>query len=206
MPLLFHTHTTPDLGCFVRRKHGVEGSDDFRNVHVDLSPSIDFAPLFHQVYVRVVCGHAAFFQRCLVYLRTDLSIPGPILEAFPPDLVLGGDFRPHPSDWQHFPVQRGERFYFFLGQHRDPATSQWRADASTVHSYDIYERGTLSTVHFDDTGGDLDHDDLVIEVAVVGRSPWEDLTQAIDQVPILEAFDDWSPRLRARMATGDAAS
>jgi hypothetical protein len=52
------------------------------------------------------------------------------------------------------------------------------------HSYDIYENGTLSTVRYDDTGGDRDFNDLVLEVAVVGRRSWKDLIQAKDQVEV----------------------
>ena len=40
---------------------------------------------------------------------------------------------------------------------------------ATGHSYDIYDNGTLSTVGWDDTGGDRDMDDLIVEVAVVYR-------------------------------------
>ncbi len=203
--LLFPSPNTPDLGCFVRRKHGLETADDFRNIHVDLNPSIDFHPQFHQVYFRVSCGEAAFFQRCLVYMRTDLTIPGPQLPAFPPDFVLGGDFTPHPSDWQKFPTQGGERFYFFIGQHRNPQESTWRADALTGHSYDIYENGTLSIVHYDDTGGDRDLDDLVLEVAVVGRQPWVNLPQAIDQDEVNAEVAKVLPRLRERIHQSDAA-
>lgn len=187
---LFPSPAAPDLGCFVSRKHGFEVEEFSRNVHVDLNPSIDFHPSHHQVYFRVVCGEAGHYQRALVYLRTDLSVPGPVLAAFPPDDVLGGDFTPRPSDWHRFPTQSGERFYFFLGQHRDPATSDWRADALVGHSYDIYENGTLSTVRYDDLGDDRDFDDFVLEVAVVGRRSWRDIVQAIDQAEVLKEADE----------------
>jgi hypothetical protein len=196
-PLLFPSPNTPDLGCFVRRKHGLETGDDFRNIHVDLNPSIDFHPEFHQAYFRVSCGEAAFFQRCLVYMRPDASRPP--FPGEPPDFILGGDFTPHPSDWQKFPTQGGQRFYYFLGQHRNPQQSTWQADALTGHSYDIYTNGTLSTVQYDDTGGDRDLNDLVVEVAVVGRLPWVNLPQAIDQDEITTEFAKLLPRLRDRL-------
>ena len=46
---LFPNLNTPDLGCFVRRKHGFETDPDvdFENVHVDFNPSIDFSPQYH---------------------------------------------------------------------------------------------------------------------------------------------------------------
>lgn len=184
--MLFPSPNTPDLGCFVRRKHDVQIEDGVQNIHVELNPSIDFYPSHHEVYFRVSCGRAADFQRCLVYLRSDLTIPPPILPNFPPDFILGGDFRPHPSDWQKFPTQAGERFYFFIGQHRNPQEGTWHSDALVAHSYDIYENGTLSTVRYDDTGVDRDLNDLVLEVAVVGRTSWLGVTEAIEQVHINE--------------------
>lgn len=138
---LFPNPNAPDLGCFVRRKHGLEVEPGTRNIHTDLNPSIDFSPTHHQAYFRVICGGAAFFQRCLVHMTTDLSIPGPILEQFPPDWILGGEFTPRPSDWFKYPTQSGSRFYWFFGQHRNPAGSAWTADALVGHSYDIYENG-----------------------------------------------------------------
>jgi hypothetical protein len=46
---LFPNPTTPDRGCFVRRKHGFETDPDvdFENVHVDFNTSIDFSPQYH---------------------------------------------------------------------------------------------------------------------------------------------------------------
>ena len=40
--LHFPTPDTPDLGCFVRRKHEFETDSevDFRNVHIEFNPSI----------------------------------------------------------------------------------------------------------------------------------------------------------------------
>jgi hypothetical protein len=184
--LLFANPDVPDLGCFVRRKHGFEVNEFDHNIHVELNPSIDFHPTHHQVYFRVQCGHAGFFQRALVKMTSDLSIPGPLLEHFPPDFVLGGDFRPRPSDWFKFPTQSGERFYWFFGQHRDPSGTTWASDALNGHTYDIYENGTLSTIKYDDTGGDRDFDDFVLEAAVVARRSWRDIVQAVDQAKITE--------------------
>ena len=198
-PLLFPSPNTPDLGCFLRRKHEVQTEDDFRNIHVELNPSVDFHPEYHQVYFRVSCGHAAFFERCLVAMTTDPS-SGPFQ---PPDFILGGDFQPHPSDWQKYPTQRGERFYFFLGQFRDPRQGSWRPDALAGHSYDIYENGTLSTVHYDDTGGDRDLDDLIVEVALVGRRPWVNLPAALEQAEINAGFAKVAHRLQDRVHTGE---
>lgn len=188
MPLesifLFPNPNTPDLGCFVRRKHEFERDDGFQNVHVEFNPSIDFGPQYHQLYFRVMCGHAAFFQRCLVYMTTDAQIPPPVLQNFPPDWVLGGDYTPHPSDWYKYPTQSGERLYWFFGQYRNPSNNTWHADAGVGHSYDIYENGTLSIVRYDDTGGDMDFNDLVLEVAIVGRRSWRDILQAENQVAV----------------------
>ena len=191
MPLIesifqFQNPNTPDLGCFVRRKHDFQTDPhvDFLNVHVEFNPSIDFNPSHHQTYFRVMCGKAAFFQRCLVHMTVDAQIPPPILQNFPPDFVLGGDFTPRPSEWNRYPTQSGERFYWFFGQHRNPATNVWKADNLVGHSYDIYENGTLSIVRYDDTGGDRDFNDLVLEIAIVGRRSWRDLIQAENQAAV----------------------
>ncbi|MDH3695173.1 MAG: hypothetical protein OER96_11455, partial [Gammaproteobacteria bacterium] len=103
----FPSPDTPDLGCFVRRKHELEIDEASQNIHVELNPSVDFNPQYHQLYFRVACGEAAFFQRCLIYMTADLSIPAPNLLAFPPDWILGGEYTPRPSDWQKYPTQFG---------------------------------------------------------------------------------------------------
>lgn len=189
----------PDLGCFVRRKHGLEVEDADRNIHVEFQPSVDFNPPYHQVYFRVQCGEAGFFQRCLVYMTPDLSIPPPVLQTFPPDWLLGGEFRPYPSEWYRYPTQASGRVYWFFGQHRNPNGGVWTADALVGHSYDIYENGTLSIVHYDDTGGDRDMDDFILEVAVVGRRPWRLLAQAENQAAVNADFErERLPVLRER--------
>lgn len=200
---LFPNPNTPDLGCFVRRKHGFETDPDvdFENLHVDFNPSIDFSPQYHQTYFRVSCGEAGFFQRCLVYMTTDATIPPPILQQFPPGFVLGGDYTPHPSDWVRFPTQSGERIYWFFGQHRDPATTVWQPDALVGHSYDIYENGTLSTVQYDDTGADRDFNDLIVEVAIVGRRSWVNLPDAPAQAAVNRTIQEKGiPRLQALLS------
>jgi hypothetical protein len=185
--LLFPNPNSPDLGCLVRPKHGIEPQGGRSgNIHVELNPSIDFHPLYHQLYFRAICGEAAYYQRCLVYMTSDLSIPAPLLTSFPPDAILGGDYTPRPSDWQRIPTQRGTRFYFFFGQHRNPSAASWRADSLVAHSYDIYGNGTLSTIYYDDTGGDRDLDDFVLEAAIVGRRSWQDVVQAVDQEAVNE--------------------
>ena len=195
---LFPNPDTPDLGCFIRRKHELQIDDGFHNIHVELSPSIDFAPQYHQLYFRVMCGQAAFFQRCFVYMRPDLSIPPPLLTAFPPDWILGGDYTPRPSDWQRYPTQAGTRFYFFIGQNRNPNSASWAADAIVAHTYDIYENGTLSRVQYDDAGGDQDLNDFILEVAVVGRRSWELVAQALDQEEInRRVAEEGLPRLKS---------
>jgi hypothetical protein len=196
----FPNLNTPDLGCFVRRKHEFETETDVdpQNVHIEFNPSIDFSPPFHQTYFRIICGKAAFFQRCFVYMTPDAQVPPVVLQTRPPDFVLGGDFLPHPSEWSRFPTQGGERFYWFFGQNRNPANPTWQADALVGHSYDIYENGTLSTVRYDDTGGDRDFDDLILEVAIVGRRSWGDLTQAVNQAAVhAKIKKEGLPKLRA---------
>jgi hypothetical protein len=200
----FPNPSTPDLGCFVRRKHGLQ-SEPF-NIHVEFQPSIDLPQQRQQVYFRVVCGNAAFFQRGLVLMTFDASVPPPILQNFPPDFVLGGDFTPSPSEWFRYPMQTGTRFYWFFGQHRNPASGPWRPDSFVGHSYDIYTNGTLSTVHFDDTGGDKDMDDFIIEVAVVKRHRPDIVVAAEGQLEAYKRFEQEAlPRLREQRSKGVTA-
>jgi hypothetical protein len=183
---------TPDLGCFVRRQHGFE-SYNF-HVHGEPSPWLitgDTLRFFdHQTYFRVKCGKAAFFQRCLVYMRGSTASVTDVLFQLP-EWVLGGDYRPYPSDWLKYPTQQGGRMYFFAGEHRNPAESAWRWDAAVGHTYDIYDNGTLSTVQWDDAGGDRDFDDFVVEVAVVRRRRFfENLVMAERDDDQLKRFTD----------------
>lgn len=196
---LFPNPETPDLGCFVRRKHDfqIDPDVDFGNAHVDFNPSIDFAPTYHQTYFRVACGQAAFYERCLVYMTTDTTVPPPILQEFPPQFVLGGDYNARPSDWYKFPTQGGQRFYWFFGQFRNPATPDWEPDFGVGHIYDIYENGTLSTVRYDDNGSDKDFNDLVMEVAIVGRQSWINLPIASRQAAVNKMIEEKGiPRLK----------
>ena len=105
MPLesisLFPNPNVPDLGCFVKRVHELE-TDSF-NIYVEFSQSSIFDPTYHQLYFRVVCGDAALFQRCLVYQTTTLDLPlPPDVDAIHAQFVLGGEYTPHPSEWQRY--------------------------------------------------------------------------------------------------------
>ncbi len=165
------TPDVPDLGCFVRRKHGLESYD--WNIWNEFSPWNAGGIITHQTYARVLCGRAAFYQRARVVMLGPSSDPF-LANASPPDFILGGNHVPYPSDWIKFPVQTQERLYWFIGEHRNPATTTWAADKRVGHEFDIYDNGTLSTVKYDDTGGDMDQDDFILEVAVVRRRPWFD--------------------------------
>lgn len=201
----FPNLNVPDLGRFVRRKHDLEIEELSLNIHTVFNPSIDFHPQYHQLYFRVAWGRAAFFQRCLVYMTTDLSIPAVNLIARPADWILGGEYTPRPSDWQKYPTQSGDRYYWFFGQHRNPSGGSWTADVLFGHTYDIYENGTLSTIHYDDTGGDQDADDFVLEAAIVGRQSWQELVQARDQEDINERYTrEGLPKLKSRMYKHDS--
>jgi hypothetical protein len=165
-PFQFWTPNTPDLGCFVRRKHGFRIDAEFR-LWNEFAPWDANGYIPHQAYFRVVCGKAGFYQRAKVWMRQ--SLDPLILGGAMPDCVLGGDFRPYPSEWFKFSPQKGEMYYWFSGEHRDPAQANWHGDAVVGHSFDLYDNGTLSTVGFDDTGADRDCNDLVLEVAIVYR-------------------------------------
>jgi hypothetical protein len=133
------------------------------------------------------------------------TAPG-VLQAFPPEWILGGEYTPRPSDWYKYPTQSGSRFYWFFGQHRNPAGGSWTADALVGHSYDIYENGTLSTVSYDDTGSDRDMNDFVLEAAAAGRRSWFEVVQAADQEAInQEAAPGIIASTRSRMYKGPLA-
>jgi hypothetical protein len=74
----------------------------------------------------------------------------------------------------------------------------WQPDALVCHNYDIYENGTLSTVQYDDTGADRDFNDLVLEVAIVGRRSWVNLPNAPAQAAVNRKIEkEGIPRLRS---------
>jgi hypothetical protein len=127
------TPNTPDLGCFVRHDHDLEVDPLAQNVHFEVAPleGGDFLP--HQVYFRVQCGKAAFFQRCAIYRRDFFDLPS---DSETPDFVLGGDFRPRPSDWLKYAPRSGLAIYFFQGHHRNPANADWVPEAAVGHSLD----------------------------------------------------------------------
>jgi hypothetical protein len=195
----FLTPNTPDLGCFVRQKHGFQEDGTF--LWAEFAPwTIEDGILPHQCYFRVKCGKAAFFERVKVTMRLDFD---PLIYAgIDPDWVLGGDYRPYPSDWYKFPPQRNNMTYWFRGDYRNPSQANWVTDAAVGHTFDIYDNGTLSTVYWDDTGGDRDFNDIILEVAIVFRQAYfgvfepparareEDFQQFVrDQLPKLRPDD-----------------
>jgi hypothetical protein len=167
---LYYSPATPDLGCFVRNKHGFQVDGDFFiwNEYPPFDPATGRI-LPHQVYFRVKCGKAAHHQRVSVWMTPPgTSLPPPLIGQ-PPDYVLGGDFAAMPSGWLKFPVRTTDQGYWFAGEHKPANGTSWLRDFSVGHSYDIYDNGTLSTVGWDDTGEDRDYDDFILEVAVVRR-------------------------------------
>jgi hypothetical protein len=196
-PFPWFTPNTPDLGCFTQNKHGFEVDANFFMWAEPPPFDADFNYIPHQAYFRVKCGKAADYQRCNVWMRNSWD-PIQVL-ASPPDYTLGGDFRPYPSDWQKFPPQSGPMVYWFGGEHRDPASANWEWDTAVGHSFDLYDNGTMSTVGFDDTGEDMDMNDLTLEVAIVYRRDYFDVfTPAVYQEAALARFvNEDLPRYRA---------
>lgn len=167
----FTTPNTPDLGCFVKNEHpfAVDSNFFLWNEYAPweiVNGAVVYIP--HQVYFRIKCGEAAFYQRVGAWMSPYMSGPTPLM-GVPPDFLLGGDHRPYPTDWVKFSVQSGPKDYWFAGEHRNPAQPNWQRNASVGHSFDRYVNGTLSTVGWDDSGGDRDYNDLIMEVAVVYR-------------------------------------
>jgi hypothetical protein len=168
----FGTPNTPDLGCFVRRNHEFQVDGEFP-LWAEFAPWTTAEGIIpHQVYFRVICGRAAFHQRVKVWMRPELD-PF-IFGGIDPDHVLGGDFRPRPSDWTKSPPHRSNLSYWFRGEHRNPAAGVWGPAAAAGHSFDVDDNGTLSTARWDDTGGDRDFNDIIVEVAVVHRRRYFD--------------------------------
>ena len=172
----FTTPNTPDLGCFLRQEHDFALDANFF-LWLEYAPwelqnnTIVFIP--HQVYFRIKCGEAGYYQRVRAWMASYNSDPISLLGMIP-DYVLGGDHQPYPSDWVKFPVQSGPKDYWFGGEYRNPSQPNWQRDASVGHSFERYDNGTLSTVGWDDTGQDKDYDDLILEVAVVYRRSYFD--------------------------------
>jgi hypothetical protein len=183
--LMFPTPDTPDLGCLIQQVHPFEKDFDF-HMWSEESPVLQGD---HQVYFRVKCGEAGFYQRCAVYMSDGFVPPGTPITATLAGSMLGGEFRPRPSDWRKFPAQQVARQYWFHGEYRNPAAPGWHRDEMVGHSLDLYENGTLSTVGWDDTGTDEDLNDHVVEVASVNRTGyfwWLD-PAVIDEAEV-EAF------------------
>lgn len=200
MPLLdlsvvfpFHTPDVPDLGCFLEHRHDLQSYDFY--VWGEPSPWTLEGIIRHQTYARVICGEAGAYERAqVVMLDGSSTISDALGSAL--DFVLGGDFRAQPSEWIKFPTQSENKMYWFVGAHRDPASVSWEPDAVVGHAFDIYENGTLSTVHFDNTRADGEMDDYILEVAVVHRRPF-----VFEPLPVVQAdvrrFDvDRFPELR----------
>jgi hypothetical protein len=208
----FNTPNTPDLGCYMRQEHGFQVDSNYF-FWLEYAPweiqndMLVFLP--HQVYFRIKCGEAAFYQRVRAWMAPSGSNPS-LLLGTTPDHILGGDYRPYPSDWVKFPVQSGPKDYWFAGEYRNPSEPSWRGDASVGHSYDRYDNGTISSVGWDDTGGDLDYDDLMMDVAVVYRRSYFDLLGAAitsdsdiqrfvqEELPKYQSSDKLPPSLRKK--------
>ena len=184
----YYSPNAPDLGCFLNRKHELESYNFF----VFGEPAPWTGPgtiLTHQTYARVICGDAAFYQRARATMLPAGTQPN-IAIGSPGDFVLGGEFRPIPSDWVKWPVQTLDRIYYFVGEHSNPASPGWRRDAKVGHTFDIYERGTLSTVFFDDAGGDGDMNDFILEVAVVRRRRLIDVVETAGIAALIRDFEE----------------
>jgi hypothetical protein len=161
----FFSPDTPDLGCFVSVRHDFEVDESFLWPGYPPWTTLD-GVLPHQCYFRVVCGNAAYYER----IKVTMGGLDPLIYAgINPDYLLGGDFRPYPSDWFKFPPQPGNMTYWFRGEYRNPSQSNWSVDTAVRHKTDNYENGFLNTVGWDDTGEDRDFNDIILEVAMVYR-------------------------------------
>lgn len=117
-PYFFQTPTTPDLGCHVREEHAFQVDRPFPcwNEYAPYDANGNVRP--HQACFRVKCARAAFHQRVKVWRR---DFDGDVHSGSNPDWVLGGGFRPYPSNWIKYPPQAMGTPYWFRGEYRDPS-------------------------------------------------------------------------------------
>jgi hypothetical protein len=195
------TPDTPDLGAFRQHKHGFEDDGgDFLWCEFAPWEWVNGQPHWipHQTYVRIKNGEAAFHQRVSAWMVPE-GAPPPLFQGLPPAFVLGGDHPPWPSDWVKFPVQTTPHDYWLFGENRNPAQPNWQRDTAVGHSFDLFANGTLSTVGWDDSAGDRDFNDLVVEVAVVyRRNYWSVFDEIRLEAEAIRAFEKSAlPKLRA---------
>ena len=106
-----------------------------------------------------------------------------------------------PIRLDQVPTAEVQQTYWFRGEYRDPSQPDWTPDAAVGHSFDLYDNGTLSTVYWDDIGGDKDLNDIILEVAIVYRSAYFGILKP----PVLAAESDFErfvqeelPKLRPK--------
>lgn len=175
------TVQTPHLGALVQRTTDLEESP-FQNMHAVTAPMDDTGKVVpHQVFFRVLVGRAKDWQACLVQRTQDWS---DVPDGSAPDWVLGGPWPPRQTDWLQYPATDRPAVYWFTGLHRQPDEDTWLPDAFVGHTLDTYENGSMSTLYYDDNAGDLDADDLIVEVAVVHVGPLEDVRPGAKQAEI----------------------
>lgn len=155
---------SPHVGPLKRRIQDFKESP-FRNMHCVEAPLTDEGQVVpHQTFFRILVGRAENWQACLVRrTRAWKDVP----DGSIPDWVLGGPWPTVQTDWLWYPPTDRQALYWFTGVHSPPGGGNWRPDHFTAYSVDQHEGGTVATVYFDDTLGDLDADDLIVEVAVV---------------------------------------
>lgn len=178
---------TPHLGTHVRREREFTESPT-RNMYAVSAPTDDDGRVVpHQVFFRVLVGRAENWQACLVQRTRDRA---QVPDGSAPDWVLGGARPTRQTDWlQYAPTDAFGR-YWFTGVHRVHDGEDWRPDIFVGYTRDAFEQGTLTTIYYDDTAGDLDADDLVIEVAVVRLPSFEPIRAGAEQAEIAKEVSD----------------
>jgi len=122
----------------------------------------------HQIYFRVGSVQAMYRQGLLLFASPGIAPSASELPAKKPD--FHGAFVAE-SGW-HVIEPKDEAFtYTVVGVYEDFQSLTFFYDSGLRHTKQVYANGVLHTLGFDDTGNDLDYDDLVVELAVVWRTP-----------------------------------
>jgi hypothetical protein len=146
----------PSLGQFV--------STEFDNVQPGVNTQSLYFTSPHRVFYRVAGGDAQLFQRCLIYVRNAAPVAG--LPGGDPDATLGGFMPPAATAWAPFEPKQTSHTYYFAGQFFIGFLN-WRWDSGLRLRKDVYTRGALYTLSFDDHGDHPDYNDYVVQVAAV---------------------------------------
>ena len=140
----------------------------------------------HQVFFRVRSVEGMYRQGLLLFASPGSAPSAHELPAKKPD--FRGAFVAE-SGW-HVIEPKDEVFtYTVVGVYEDFQSLTFFYDGGLHHKKQVYANGMLHTLGFDDTGNDLDYNDLVVELAVVWRIPVSTRLGVGMEISIIEDSD-----------------